>query len=103
MLVMPKSFLMACLTTVPVIIASIMLDHLYPSNQLSVGVFVIGLLAFGLGSVKWIPFIYARMPCPTCNQSNLQEERSKDTEKWHLLVCKNCGVEWLIGIGDNTD
>ncbi len=94
---------MACLTTFPVIITSILLEHLYPANEWGSVEFIAGLLAFGFGSIIWLPRIYARLPCPNCDQTNLTQERSKDLEKWHLLLCENCKVEWQIGIGDNTD
>jgi len=44
---------------------------------------------------------YRKLPCPTCGRKNLRQSRSKDTDRWHLLTCEECGVEWETGIGDS--
>jgi hypothetical protein len=45
---------------------------------------------------------YARMPCPECGRMNLEETISEDSQKWDLLVCKNCAVEWITGVSNET-
>ncbi len=101
--VIPKITILAFLTVLPILPLYWALEHYYPISHFSSILFIAALITFGLGLVTWLKFVYTRIPCPDCGRTKLTQSRTQDKEGWHLLICKNCEVEWMTGLGDNTD
>jgi predicted RNA-binding Zn-ribbon protein involved in translation (DUF1610 family) len=101
--VIPKITVLAFFTVLPIFPLYLALEHYYPNSHFSSILCVAALIVFGLGLNLWLRFIYTRMPCPDCGRPKLTQCRTEDKEAWHLLICQTCEVEWMTGLGDNTE
>lgn len=90
--------LLGLYTVVPLFCLGMFLELVYAQSWAMSGFGIGGILVFGLAGQllqrKW----YREMPCPQCGATGLAQALSKDSERSHLLICVNCGIEWETGL-----
>lgn len=93
--------LLVFLLLVPALGVGVYLRSVHDIQWASTGVPIGGMVVLAIASHLLLKAYYRSLPCPTCGRKNLPQSRSKDTDRWHLLTCENCGVEWETGLGES--
>ena len=101
-LVLPKQALLGLYTVFPIFGLGLYLRLVHDINW-AIWVFGISaILIFGLASQLLQKKLYGALPCPNCGRTNLTQSNTRDSDRWHLLTCESCSIEWETGLGDGS-
>jgi len=92
--------LLAVLFMVPAFCVGSYLHSVHGMRWASNGIPIGGMVVLAIVYHFLLKSYYRSLPCPTCGRKDLPQSHSND--RWHLLTCEACGVEWQTGLGESS-
>jgi hypothetical protein len=99
--ILPKQALLGLYTVFPIFGLGLYLRLVHDLNWATWVFGISAILVFGLVSQILQKKLYGSLPCPYCGRTHLTQSKTHD--RWHILTCESCSVEWETGLGDGDN